>query len=383
MSKPIVSIVKIKDNDVEKAVREAVLLAGDIPPKDDNSPPILIKPNALTSKKTWEEQQAVTTDPEVVRSLIKIFKEKGYSLSVGDSSGAGTKTESVLKKAGFKDLEDEGVKVQSLSSGAEPISFPNALKLTDFSLSTVVTESLLVNVPKMKTHTLTGVTLAVKNLYGCLPGMEKTRVHGVGHTAKGFSECLIDIYSVLKNRIVINVMDARICMEGMGPSGGKAKVMDLILASTDAIALDAVATAVMGLKPRSILTNYIAEKHKIGEIDLRNIDVRGESIDAVKSRFSTPMKFVKFLPIGKFWHLTMKQPEYVGDGCIACMRCQNICPVHAIEVHNGPNRPVFDYKLCISCLSCEELCPEDVIKSTHWKYLKFLNLFKRKKPSVN
>jgi len=368
-----VSIVKIENGDIGTAVRQAVELAGGIEENHENSKPILIKPNALTSKKTWEAQLAVTTHPEVIRALIRILKEKGHEIVVGDSSGGGTNTQVVMHKAGFKKLEEEeNVPVVSLTSEAEKVYIENHEKLSDVALAGLALTSDIINVPKMKTHALTRVTLAIKNLFGCVVGMEKKRVHGVSNTAKSFSQCLVDIYSVLKDNIMMNVLDATIAMEGFGPSDGTPKEMNLIMASKDAVALDSIATMVMGEKSLSVHTTKNAMQRGLGVAKLEEIEIVGEKIEDVKSKFSIPLRVISWLPIGKFWVLRAKQPKYVGEGCKACLKCQQVCPASAIVVDKENKEPVFDYTKCISCLCCYELCPEHAIYMGHMKYGKVI-----------
>ncbi len=366
-----VSIVKIQNNDIETAVHQAVELAGGIEAVHENSRPILIKPNAITFKKTWESQLAVTTHPEVVRALIRLLKEKGHEIIVGDTSGGGIKTKTVLEKAGFNKIgKEENIPVVSLSSNAEKVYIKNHEKLANVTLAGLALTSDIINVPKMKTHALTRVTLAIKNLFGCVVGMEKKRVHGVSYTAKSFAQCLVDIYSVLKDNIKMNVLDAKIAMEGYGPTDGDPKEMNLILASKDAVALDSIATMLMDEKPLSIPTTKNAAQRGLGVANLEDIEVVGENIDDVKSKFSIPMRAISWLPIGRMWNLKAKQPKYVGEGCKACLRCQTVCPADAIIVDKENKKPEFDYKKCLSCLCCFELCPEHVIYMGHMKYWK-------------
>ncbi len=373
-AKTKVAIVKIDDT-IDQAVRQAVELAGGIDAPSHNHN-ILVKPNALTYFKDPEKQLVCTTHPEVVRSLIRLYKEAGYTVAVGDSSGASTNTSKVLKEAGFEQIAiEEDVDIVNLSSGAQDVDIEGSKKLHHVAFSKKALDSLIVNAAKMKTHTLTRVTLAIKNLFGTVPGMEKIRVHAFGNTSFGFSQCLVDIYKHLKDQTIMHVIDATIAMEGHGPSSGTPVEMNLILASKDAVALDAVTTALMKEKPSSILTTKYAHERGLGTMDRKEIEIVGEKVTTVAKRFKVPGKIVSLLPIGMFWRFLTKQPYYAGEGCIACLRCQNICPVSAIHVEKKPEKkPIFDYTKCISCFSCQELCPEHVIKVGKYKYKNFFIL---------
>ncbi|MHA1852610.1 MAG: DUF362 domain-containing protein [Candidatus Heimdallarchaeaceae archaeon] len=358
-----VAIVKISNGDYDAAIKEIIKLLGeDVIPKNDK---ILIKPNALTSKKTWEEQIVVTTHPEIVKAIAKIVREADNDVVIGDSSGSGTHSPVVLEKAGFKEIErTENIPVVPLTQAVK--IEVNGKRLKKTVIAKEVAERKIINVAKMKTHTLTRVTLAIKNLLGCVPGSEKLRIHSVGNTARGFSQCLVDLYAYLKDSIILNIIDADIAMEGQGPSHGSPRKVGLILGSTDAVALDAVATKIMGASHLSVATTKFAYEQGLGEAELNKIEIVGEKLEQAKPKFAMPGRWLDYLPAGFFMKLITKQPKYQKSGCITCHLCERICPEHAITV--SENGPIFNYKLCISCFTCHEMCPEGVIYVGKMKY---------------
>jgi hypothetical protein len=133
----------------------------------------------------------------------------------------------------------------------------------------------------MKTHDKTTITGALKNQWGCLPKMRHS-YHPVVHDA------IADINQVV--RPVFAVTDGTVCLEGDGPKSGIPKVMDLILASGDPVAIDCVQAAVMGFDPAEISHIANAAKVGLGVADLQDIRIEGCPIDAVKAAFRPPRR---------------------------------------------------------------------------------------------
>ena len=134
---------------------------------------VLVKPNLLTDR---APDEAVTTHPDVLRPVLRHLKAAGADVSVGDSPASTANLRSVLAKSGLGAVCDE--------EGVPFVSFERAgvQNFTEggfsFSLAKPVVEAdLVVNLPKVKSHSLTKLTAAVKNLYGAVPGYSKTTLH--------------------------------------------------------------------------------------------------------------------------------------------------------------------------------------------------------------
>lgn len=323
---------------------------------------ILIKPNILMEKKP---EECVTTHPSIIRSVIRQVKKAGGIPLVGDSPGGAI--------CGIdKVLDITGIKKTVLSEGGEIINFETEGidKIdTDFNflphyyISHIVKEvDVIINLPKLKTHGLTKYTGAIKNMFGIVPGMHKPNVHRYAPKIKDFSEVIVDIFT--RAVPVLNIMDAVYGMEGNGPSAGIPRFMGYIIAGTDAVALDAVCSYMIGYNVDEILTTVIANKRGLGEKDLNNIDIEGKNlnsmriIDFIKPETSLglvlPPKLLQFI-----YSKVKIKPAIDPIKCQKCLLCVKKCPVSAINFYN--NKFTFDYDVCIECLCCHELCKEKAV----------------------
>ena len=344
------------EKQVERAVREALRL---LDFDTDKFKKILIKPNVLGAYD--KNQEAITTNPEIVRAVMKQFKGKKI---IGDSSFMDT--ENAFKKAGYK-FRDLVVFEQSKLI---EIHDRNAKVLKKFYLPKIINEvDLVINISKMKTHTLTKITGAIKNLYGCIPGGMKQVLHRKAQGDEKFSSLLIDIYQNIKPEL--NIMDAVIGMEGQGPSSGKPKEVDLILASRNAVALDVAATKIMCFRPKTIGVIREAVKRKLGRYKIKVVGVK----KLPKMKFEKPSMEKRGLIRKALRRLVRKNPIIVDEEkCIRCGVCTKKCPVKAITLKPYP---VINKKKCIRCFCCIEVCPRHALYLKETSIRKLLRKMKR------
>ena len=165
-------------------------------------------------------------------------------------------------------------------------------------------------------------------------------------------------------------MDGILGMEGNGPATGDRRNTGLLLASQDGVALDAVASSLMGFEENEIDAIRLASERGLGESQLQNIDVVGVKREDVQfSDFNLPSnRLVRLIPgflvrwVTKFLWV---RPRADLEKCTGCGVCARSCPVNAIEMVEG--FPVTDYHTCINCLCCNESCPEGaVIQEKSW-----------------
>ena len=237
----------------------------------------LIKVNFITTK-NWET--GATTDPLVVEAIVNRLREYSVEVFIGESDATTTNADKACVASGMRDMCDRvGVRFINLRHEKEKVELmvPNPMTLDTIKVPKIVTESAIINAAKLKTHTETGVTLGMKNMFGLLPDKFKGKYH-----MRGMDKVIIDINTVLKP--AFTVIDGFMGMEGRGPVNGNPVKMDTIIAGTDPVATDATATRVMGIDPQTI--EHIKWGHERGLGEMYDVEVVGDSIDSVKRIFA-------------------------------------------------------------------------------------------------
>ncbi len=333
---------------------------------------VLLKINLLAAK---APERGITTHPVFLEVVAREVIRAGGRVIVGDSPAGVLKgIKRFWENTGIGESVErfKGALVKFEGAGTSRYSSNgNTYHLTSF-LEKVDT---VINLPKLKTHGLTLFTGAVKNCFGLVPGFQKSEFHKAAPKVEPFSRLLVDIFSFAKPRL--NIMDGIIGLEGNGPStSGAPRNAGLVLASPDAVALDAAASAVIGLKNDAVATTRIAAAAGIGENRLDNIKIEGAALDDVKiPDYQLPSNYyLNFIPtwmiktLGRF---VWVRPRASAQQCIGCGICIKNCPVEAMSP-NGAKIPEIDYSVCINCLSCDESCPEDAIEQqVSWLAKKF------------
>lgn len=329
---------------------------------------ILIKPNILSPT---IPEKAVTTHPVIIEELCKILKKKNCKIFIGESSAYST--ELGFKKSGISKMKKYAEIINFETQEKKFFNFGKG-ELSKVPLPKLIFEvDLVINIAKMKTHSLTGATLCVKNLYGCIPGRLKENYHRVLPSPKKFSKLLNKIERQIKPQL--NILDGVIGLEGLGPgSSGKPIKSKLILASKSAPALDFVATEIMGFRKSGVLTNkfYNLKKSDIEEIG------NGKNL-----RYSFKKANSSMTPLFMWLYFFFPKPKikFNKDKCKKCHLCEKKCPVDAITLKTDDGYPVCDYSKCIRCLCCVEVCPHDAIyleEASLTRFAKWIvNLFRK------
>jgi len=238
--------------------------------------PILIKPNYINAR---HPSTGITTDSRVIEGVVKFLKQHNAEIIIGEGSGFADTFEAfqvagvdaVAKRWNIRlvDLnQDELIEVSPL----------NPLALKKVKIAKTALESTIISVPKLKPHRMATVTLSLKNMMGAVT--PKGSIHNP------LNEKIVDLASIIKPSVA--VIDAIIAGEGHETSGNPLE-MNLVIAGTDPVAVDAVGADVMGIPPESVKHLRLAEERGLGTCNLKEITVLGEPIEKVKKKFGTSL----------------------------------------------------------------------------------------------
>lgn len=236
---------------------------------------VLLKPNV---GRVAQPGSGVTTHPEVVAAAIDAFREAGAEVAIGESPIAGVRIEEAFEATGMAAVA-RGRHCPCIDMDRRPAverALPDGQVIHSLRLCPEVLEyDLTVSIPVMKMHMHTGVTLAVKNMKGCLWRRSKVELHMLppmeGSDQKSLDVAIADMSSILRPDLAI--VDGTVGMEGLGPSAGQARPLDVVVVSPDAFAADAVACRLMGTRAEEVPHLRIGAQRGHGVIDLDRLTV--------------------------------------------------------------------------------------------------------------
>ncbi|MDK2790955.1 MAG: hypothetical protein PWP15_1464 [Methanothermococcus sp.] len=327
----------------------------------DNCDKILVKPNILGP---YPADRCVTTHWKFLDWVLKYLKNNfDGKIIVGESSGFSTKKsftvsglENVCRRheIPYIAFESDEYIIEKICN--HEIRIPKTVQECE----------LIVNLPKLKTHMLMKYTGAVKNLYGCIPGGLKPKLHKYFPKESDFADLLVELYNkITENKNIVTIMDGIWGLEGNGPSNGRPINSRIVIGSKSPIALDMFASYYIGYKMDDILTNkYLKTDFKVINAD-DNKEVPLESIE--RMNFKKPdtvvlNSIIPFLPFVStkltkmIFSFMIPKPRINKRSCVKCGICEKICPVNAI--HNLK----IDLKKCIKCYCCHEMCRYNAVK---------------------
>jgi uncharacterized protein (DUF362 family) len=339
-----------------------------LPAIDLSGQKVLIKPNILAP---FRVERAATTHPAVVEAVILMVKASGGRPFVGESAGGGS-SEYAARTTGILEVcKKHNVPFVDFKTPIEAENL-NGKRFKRINIAKEVLDfDCIINVPKWKTHGLTAVTGAVKNMFGCVPGLLKSQYHYKIKTRLEFCDLMLDIHRYFKDRVRLSIMDGVVAMAGEGPSAGDPYPLGLIGISEDQMALDQVFCEVCGIDPRTV---PIIECQK-------DIVVVGEmkKVRDFKHYERFPEQVLHLGLLGGLLKLIFdEKPVILEDKCTKCRTCVSVCASKAIS-----DEIVIDYDKCIRCYCCAEFCPEKAVKIKRNPILYWLNrLVQRLQPPI-
>jgi uncharacterized protein (DUF362 family)/Pyruvate/2-oxoacid:ferredoxin oxidoreductase delta subunit len=361
MKKAKVAVVRCPDYKLEnlsQSLEKCLRLLGGLSAFLTPRSKVFVKVNHLSPSSPPDK--AINTHPLFVQEVLRLLRNYNVDVTVGDDIYSCEEDGFLI--SGYRQVcADLGIRLVNLKeTGFREVPIRGIVLKKAYIARPVLEADFVLNLPKLKTHSYTIFTGAVKNMFGFIPYGLRLNFHRQFVRNEVFSQMLVDLFSFVPPHLT--AMDAIIGMEGEGPSSGAPKNIGLILASSDAVALDAVATRIVGYDPLRVFTTYCAHERGLGVGDVNLIDIAGEKIEDIEVRdfrhsAVAVSLFQKKLPSFLYAYLQSQLaliPEIRKETCTACLECAHICPQSAISLLR--KAAWIDERRCIHCLCCHEVC---------------------------
>ena len=328
---------------------------------------VVLKPNLVMSSKP---EQAIITHPAFTAAVGKCVQKAGGRVVIAESPG-GPYTPAAMKAmfraTGYRDMAEACGFTLYTDCKSREVTLPQAKRCRELSVvEPFLDRDYLIDLPKLKTHSMVGFSGAVKNLFGTVPGLQKPELHCRFPEREPFSEMLCDLCHFLGPDL--SLMDGIWAMEGNGPTGGQRRDLHVIAGSESPWALDVAAASLVGLEPEKITMLREGHERGYGPLDLSELELVGDPMetllapDFLKAEASST-DFIDRLP--KFLRPAAKKlatpyPRIDKKRCVGCGKCAESCPQHTISLRDG--KAVIRYQNCIRCFCCHEMCPKHVVQ---------------------
>ncbi len=326
-----------------------------------------VKLNLCAAKRP---EAAATTHPVPVAELTKLLRARGAEVVVGDSPGGpfvAPLMHRCYEATGLELCREAGAALNE-DFGYSEAEYPAGKSLKRFAyVDWLRSCDAVINFCKLKSHGMMGMTAAVKNLYGVIPGTHKSEYHFRHEDPMSFADMLVDLNEYVGPQLCL--CDAVEIMEGNGPTMGTPRHLGLLLASRDPYRLDRLCAALLGLREREI--PYLEAAKRRGLLLPEEPELSAMAAPYVLKDFqrsgATASWFARSeddrglrKALKRGMYLVFRSRPAVGEGCVGCGKCARDCPASAIRMEKGRAR--IDRGKCIRCFCCQEFCPTGAMK---------------------
>ncbi|MEN6519711.1 MAG: DUF362 domain-containing protein [Armatimonadota bacterium] len=360
-----VAVVKVGEGteNIVAACRQAISISGGL--KENIRPgwTVLVKPNLVAPV------PAAVTNFDVLAAVVQEIIDAGATPVIGDCSGFEYDSYTTFDILGIRDLAQQlGVEVVNFEEDRYievPFDHPRIRRVK--IAATAVESEAIVNVPKMKCHKLTDVSLAIKNCFGMLHKSSRREVH-----AKGLDAGIAALYKLF--RPVMSVMEGLV-IPVSGAVYGEYMSMGVIAASTDMLALDLFASKLLGFERSDVKHLKLAARGRSPLIDIAGDEVEPVDIAAGSSKLRKNLYRHLYATVYASDHYLSNfgvkslipwfhsrfgiHPVIDWKRCSYCDACAAACPVNAIDIESEK----LDYGQCSKarCLMCVNMCPNGAV----------------------
>lgn len=330
---------------------------------------VAIKANLVTFMKP---DAAATTHPEALCALVRLLKERGAEVVVGDSPGGlynAAFVQRVYAATGMQKVEAAGARLNRDFSVID-VHFPEGKAMRSFTCTAWLQQAdAIIDFCKLKSHGMMTMSAAVKNLFGTIPGTMKPEYHFRFPEERDFADMLVDLNEYFRPRL--SIADAVVGMEGNGPTAGTPRPIGALLASKSPYALDLACAEVIGVTMNDVPTLRAAYERGLAPADVSGLTVYGDLAALKISDFQNILshRSLRFEGAGggggrlmsaALSKLLSSRPKVKKADCVGCGLCARICPAKAIQIEK--KLPHVDRGKCIRCFCCQEFCPKGAMK---------------------
>ena len=321
----------------------------------------------------------IITHPVVAAAAGTLLQEMGANVLIAESPG-GPYTQGNLKAnyhlGGYAEMAEQYGLALNYNCAYSEMEVPKGRRSKLFPIiDPILNADLIVDIAKLKSHCMTGMSGAVKNMFGCVPGLMKPELHCRFPEKEDFSEMLVDLCEALSPQLTI--VDAITCMEGNGPTGGRPRAMGALLSSRSPYAADVACASLINMEPQKILMLQAAMQRGLCPRSVKELDLGEENLASyVLEDFLQPESkasdFIQrvprvFRPLAK--RIATPIPKIRTKGCVGCGKCAESCPRHTIQIVD--HKAQINYNNCIRCYCCHEMCPRHAVdikrfRLFHW-----------------